>query len=224
MRHLIPYYIYILFLMPLPCSAQRSGHSEVLGKAIEYFGGGKYHEAMLEFEKLREIYTLNPRFEAYLGMCYYKERDYERAAETLCKALPSLSPFPPQERATYSYSCAESLFMLCRYDSAEVYYEKTLPVCRADEQGDVYYRLAFCSLFAEDYNKATERLQRADSCYSARKTDDSETKARRKQTKVMLRALLVSHGAGGMDVTDKETGHEEHHDADDEDRNVDKKE
>lgn len=224
MRTLLPYYIYIISLLPLTCLAQRSRHSETLGKAIEYFGGGKYHEAMLEFEKLKEIYTLNPRFEAYLGVCYYKENDYEKAARTLCKAIPSLSPFPPQERATYYFTCAESLFMLCRYDSAEVYYEKTLPVCRTDEQGDVYFRLAFCSLFAGDYGKAADRLRLAAEGYDRLERPNAETKARKKQAKVMLKTLLVSHGAGRMDVTDEETRHDKHHDADDKDSDIDKEE
>lgn len=224
MRTYLPYYIYIIIFFSISCHAQRSRHSETLGKAIEYFGGGKYHEAMLEFEKLKEIYTLPPRFDAYLGICYYKENDYEKAALTLSKAIPSLSPFPPQERATYYFTCAESLFMLCRYDSAEVYYEKTLPVCRTDEQGDIYFRLAFCSLFAEDYGRATDRLRLATEIYDRCEHPNAETKARRKQAKVMLKALLVSHGAGRMDVTDEETRHDKHHDTDDKDGDVDKKE
>lgn len=223
MRRLIPY-LYILLLFPLAVQAQKSKDSEVLGKAIEYFGGRKYHEAMLCFEKLSASYRLNPRFDAYLGVCYFKEQKYEKAAETLVRAIPSLEPFPPHERATYYYSCAESLFMLCRYDSARTYYDMTLPVCRKDELCNVYFRLGFCAIFLEDYDKAIDNLELAHYWFGQTAKPNREARARKKQTEVMLRSLLITHGAGRMHMTDKVTRNDEHQDAGNEGGDIDKKE
>ncbi|MEE1152811.1 MAG: tetratricopeptide repeat protein [Prevotella sp.] len=220
MRRLIPYYIYILCLIPQIGLAQKSMDAELLGKAIEYFGGGKYHEAMLNFEKLKVTYRLNPRFEAYLGVCYYKEEEYEKAAKTLQAVIPSLAPFTPNERATYCFSCAESLFMICQYDSAATYYKKTLPDCRKDDLGDVYFRLGFCALFTEDYDKAIDDFGFANFWFGKTRKTDNETKARKKQTKVMLRSLLVTHGARRMDMTDEITRNNKHQDAGNESGNI----
>ncbi|MBR4240577.1 MAG: hypothetical protein IKQ03_14415, partial [Prevotella sp.] len=41
--------------------------SEMLGKAIEYFQSGKFHEALLLFANLDKRYKLNPRFRAFLA-------------------------------------------------------------------------------------------------------------------------------------------------------------
>ena len=68
--------------------------SEKLGKAIEYFGGQKYHEALILFEGLAKKYRLNPRFYAYMGVCYFKEQDYAHASEVLDSIIPHLEPFP----------------------------------------------------------------------------------------------------------------------------------
>ena len=67
-------FIVLLLLMVLPADAQRrqkSEDAEQLGRAMEYFSSGKYHEALLLFQKLDDEYELNPRFKAYLGVCYY---------------------------------------------------------------------------------------------------------------------------------------------------------
>ena len=41
----------------LPFMAQRPSDSETLGMALEYFQSGKYHEALLLFEKLDKEYV-----------------------------------------------------------------------------------------------------------------------------------------------------------------------
>ena len=61
-------FIALLLLMVLPADAQRrqkSEDAEQLGRAMEYFSSGKYHEALLLFQKLDDEYELNPRFKAY---------------------------------------------------------------------------------------------------------------------------------------------------------------
>lgn len=211
-------------LLPLSAYCQKAKDAELLGKAIEYFGGEKYHESMIVFENLKEKYKLNPRFEAYLGVCYFKEQDYEKAVKTLSKVIPALEPFPPHERALYYYSCAESHFMLENYDSAKVYFEKTIPVCRKEDQGNVYFRLGFCSLFKEDYDKAIDNFGLAYYWFGRLNRQNKESKARKKQTETMLRTLLITHRAGRMDMTDKETWNHKHQNADHEDTHVDQKE
>ena len=51
-----------------------------------------------------------------------------------------------------------------------------------------------------------------------------ETRARRKQTEVMLRALLVSHGLSGTDMAGKETRDDQDQHTDKQSGDIDKKE
>ena len=58
-------FIALLLLMVMPVDAQRrqkSEDAEQLERAMEYFSSGKYHEALLLFQKLDDEYELNPRF------------------------------------------------------------------------------------------------------------------------------------------------------------------
>ena len=71
--------------------AQKHEDTERLGMALEYFTAGKYHESLLLFQKLDKSYRLNDRFKAYIGLCYYHEWDFKKAAEYLDKVLPNLS-------------------------------------------------------------------------------------------------------------------------------------
>ena len=99
----------------MKAAGENSSSQEQLTKALEYFQGGKYHEAILCFTKLQKRYKLNPRFKAYLGMCYYKEGMYEEAIENLREGIPALSSYSPKEQAVYTYYCAESLFEIGEY-------------------------------------------------------------------------------------------------------------
>ena len=131
----------LLLMLAIPAVSgygnDRSGEVELLGKAIEYYQGGKYHESILAFEKLGKTYKLNPRFMAYLGMSYYKEMQYEEAAKYLKRCLPELQAYSPHEQAVYTYSCAESLFHLERYTESIKYYEQALPLVSGNDRGDV---------------------------------------------------------------------------------------
>lgn len=142
--------VVILALMTLcvPTQAQRSRETqgedkELLGKAVEYYIGGKYHETILAFEKLRKGYKLTPRFQAYLGFSYYKEGDYKCAVECLREAIPTLAAFSPKERSAYIYACAESLFQLEKYEEAIKYYDMLLPLTEGNDKGDVLFHKAF---------------------------------------------------------------------------------
>jgi tetratricopeptide (TPR) repeat protein len=146
--------------LPLNLSAQVSD-SDKLGMALEYFQSGKYHECMLLLQKLDDEYQLNPRFKAYLGVCYYYEWDYKKATSYLDKAIPELSAFSPQERAVYYFANAESHFFLQEYDKALPYYKQMLEVCSEKEKPATYYRMGFINLQAEHWVEALDQLQNA---------------------------------------------------------------
>ncbi len=124
-------------------SSTRVQDTELLGKALEYYQGGKYHECILTFEKLQRHYELSQRFLAYLGFSYYKEQKYEDAADKLQRAIPGLSAYSPRERSVYIYSCAESLFFLHRYKESLEFYDMALPLTEGNDKGDVLFHTAF---------------------------------------------------------------------------------
>ncbi len=146
--------------------AQRSQDAEQLGRAIEYFSSAKYHEALLILDRLNKQYTLNPRYLAYLGVCHYYEWNYAEAIQYLDKAIPQLSAFSPHERSFYYWSNAESHFLLGRYDEAIPLYEKMLNLCYENEKADAFYRLGFCHMFAEDWQKACDNYKQAAHYYT----------------------------------------------------------
>lgn len=142
------------------CPAQPKD-SDLLGMAIEYFQSGKYSEALALFSKLETEHKLNPRFNAYIGVCHYYEWNYDKAAEYLEEAIPLLEKFSPQERSFYCYACAESLFNLGEYTKARPYYEQMLTLCHDNEKPDAYYRLGFIYMFQENWISALDNFQSA---------------------------------------------------------------
>lgn len=227
----------LLFILSLSLAGySQSRDSELLGKALEYYGGQKYHESLLAFEQLRKTYKLNPRFLAYMGVCYFKEQRYEEATAILDKAMPDLDPFPPHERALYYFANAESHFSIAmdmeykhnmaakealkEYDIAATYYEKALNVCYAKEKGDIYFRLGFCNLLNVRLAEATECFTKAKSWYARYGSMDKETDFRKTQTENMLRSLLVTHRTGRMDERNKETWENKNENTNDKSANV----
>ena len=198
--------------------------SEKLGKAIEYFGGQKYHEALILFEGLAKKYRLNPRFYAYMGVCYFKEQDYAHASEVLDSIIPHLEPFPPHERGVCYYSCAESHFLLGDYPTALSYYEMSIPVANECEKGDIYYRMGCCGMMMQSDSIQIENFRQAKTWFEKADMSIPETRARRKQTEVMLRALLVTHGLSGTDMTGKETRDDQDQHTNKQSGDIDKKE
>ena len=142
---------YILFFsFALLGQARAESGTVLLGKAIEYYQGRKYHESILAFEKLRRHYQLNPRFTAYLGFSYYKESLYEEAVACLTESIPQLTAYSPLEQAVYLYACAESHFYLSNYEQALPYYEQALPLTSGLDAADIHYHLAFCYYLQPD--------------------------------------------------------------------------
>lgn len=188
MTRLFAFMLLLACLAVQPASAQRrqkSEDAEQLGRAIEYFSSGKYHEALLIFQKLDKAYDLNPRFKAYMGVCYYYEWDYEKSTQYFDAVVDSLGAYAPHERSFYYYADAESHFNLGHYKQCIPLYEKQLSVCYDNEKGDAWYRIGFCHMFLEDWEKAHEAFQNALSFYEQyRNTPDM--KARITQIRKML--------------------------------------
>lgn len=159
--------LFFAISISLAANAQRhkSAESEELGKALEYFSGGKYHEALILFGKLDKKFNLNPRFKAYIGVCHYYEWDYENACKYLNTALPDIENYAPHERSVYYYCNAESHFQLGKYKEAIPLYEKLLNVCFNNEKGDALYRLGFCYMFNEDWANARDYFNSATAFY-----------------------------------------------------------
>lgn len=151
---------------PFAALAQQSEGSERLGMALEYFQTGKYHEALIIFQKLDKQYKLNPRFRAYIGLCYYYEWDYKTAVEYFDKVLPLLGGLAPHELSVYYYAAGESYFQMQQYAKALPYYEKDLTVCYNQEKGDVCYRIGLCHMFAGEWQKAYDSYSAAETYYT----------------------------------------------------------
>lgn len=135
--------------------------SNRLGKALDYFAGGKYHEALILLVDIDKKYNLNPRFKAYIGVCYYYEWDYKEACRYLDAIIPELEVYAPHERSIYYNAAAESHFNLAEYNLAIPLYERQLLVCYDNEKGDAFYRLGFCYMFIEKRQIAADYFNSA---------------------------------------------------------------
>ena len=161
--------------------AQEPNDTDRLEMAIAYFQSGKYHEALLLFEKLDKEYTLNPRFQGFMGVCYFHEWLYEEACKKLEAVMPQLEVFAPHERSVYYYTAGESHFELKQYAEAIPHYEKALTVCYDNEKGDINYRLGLCHMFLENWQAAYDHFEQALD-YLIGFRDTPEMQARIKQT------------------------------------------
>ena len=137
----------LIFITMLPAEGQnvvqKKRDSQQLGFAISYFQGGKYHEAKLILQRLDKSYQLNPRFRAYLGVCYYYDQEYEQATKCLDSVIPQLQAFDPQELSFYPL------------------YAQAQARCHEDEKAKIYYRLGLCYSFIKQWYKALDTLQSA---------------------------------------------------------------
>ena len=167
---------------------QKKEAVDQLGKALDYFVSKKYHECLMIMQELNRHYQLNPRYKAYLGVCYYYEWEYKKATKCLDEVISQLDNFAPHERSFYYWADAESHFNQQEYTQAIPLYQQMLPICYANEKPDVYYRIGFCYLFAEDWGGAWNNLLKARVGYrELRNTPDMQ--ARITQVDHMLNGL-----------------------------------
>lgn len=141
--------------------ASEQTDAEKLSRAVDYFQSGKYHEALIWFLKLDKKYTLNPRFQAYMGVCCYYDGEYERAIETLEPILPKLEVFAPHELAVYYNCVADSYFRLKKYIDAVPLFEKHTLLCYKNEKGDSLFRIGMCYKHLGDIEIAQEYFMEA---------------------------------------------------------------
>lgn len=154
----------ILFLgSNLGVNAQNAD-SESLGRAISYFQSEKYHEAKIILQRLDKQYRLNPRFQAYLGVCCFYDEDYQGAAHSLEKAIPKLGLFSPHERSFYFFADAESHFNLGLFDQALNLYTQMLSVCHENEKAEAYYKMGLIYCYKRLWINALDCLQDALVC------------------------------------------------------------
>jgi 2-amino-4-hydroxy-6-hydroxymethyldihydropteridine diphosphokinase len=196
------------FVMPQQAMAQtKKQDTELLGKAVDYYNGGKYHESILAFERLQKRYRLNPRFQAYLGICYFKERQYKEAAENLRQSIPQLSAYAPKERAVYLYSCAESLFHLGYYDECMEYYRQALPIVEGNDKADVLFHTAFAYYLKEQITEAYPIFIEAHDLYKQHTHEGDELHtARLQQTETMLKGMRRLLGIDEKEAAERAKG------------------
>ena len=103
--------------LPVSSQQQKKEDAELLARALDYFVSRKYHECLILLERLDKTYRLNPRYKAYLGVCYYYEWDYEQTIRCLDPVIPQLENFAPQERSFYCWADAESHFGLHAFEA-----------------------------------------------------------------------------------------------------------
>ena len=125
---------------------QQNNDKELLAKAIDYYQGSKYHEALLFFEQLNNRYVLNPRFKAYMAVCYYHDNDFKKAV--------------------YYFINAESHFQEQNYKQALTNFEQGLPLSDNKEKGYIYYRIGFCHLFNEEWQLALNAFEQSIKSYN----------------------------------------------------------
>ena len=138
-----------------------------LEMAVEYFQSGKYHEALLLFRKLDDSYTLNKRMRAFMGVCYFYEKEYGQAAALLDSLVGSLDMLAPKERLVYYKCCAESHYCLKQYEKAIELYKQCMAICDSKELGYIYNRLAFCWFHLNDIPQMQDCLSSAAAIYRA---------------------------------------------------------
>ncbi|MDO4160095.1 MAG: tetratricopeptide repeat protein [Prevotellaceae bacterium] len=195
MRYLVSLTCLFLLLFSLQIKAQQKDNvpdSKKLEKALDYFSGEKYHEALMLFIDLDKRYKLNPRFKAYIGICYYYEWEYKEACKYIDGVIENLDIYSPQERNIYYKTSAESHFILEEYEQAIPLYEQQLLVCQPNEKGDAYYRLGFCYMFKDNKEQALEYFTSALEYY--RKYSSEESKTRIVQLEKMIKGLEYEAG------------------------------
>lgn len=143
----------------MPAHAQSKGDNQQLNMALDYFQSGKYHEALVILSRLDSLYTLNPRFRACTGLCYYYEDDFSHAARILDDAMPQLLAFSPRERSVYYKADADSHFVLGQYDKAQAAYDSLLTLCPDNDKPEAYYRKGFIHIYNKEWLQALDDLQ-----------------------------------------------------------------
>lgn len=178
-KHRLLLLLLLWLLLPLGETHAQENDSDRLAIAIDYFQDQKYHECLLLLSKLDKEYQLNPRFRAYLAVCYYYEWNFAEATKIFVDVLPKLTAVAPHERSFYLFATGESFFYQEKYKEARPYYQEMIPLCYLNEKGDAYYKIAFCLIFEENYVEAYGALNQSLSYYqNYRNTEEMQARIR----------------------------------------------
>ena len=175
--------------------ADKDNDKVLLGKAMEYFRSGKYHEALLLFADLDSRYTLSPRTKAFFGVSAYYDGDYDTAVTQLTPMLSTPDAYPPAEMSVYWFCCAESLFHLHQYQSAIDHYEQYICICRPEERTEAFVKMGQCYIEMGLWRQALETLESASACSKAFDKEPQRTK--RDNTIAALTDTCEQHMSSG---------------------------
>lgn len=178
---LLPFYF-------IAAAAQTDNSKTRLDKAKEYFATEKYHESLIEFQKLDEEYNLSTHYYAYMALCFYKENEFQKACTYYEKAARYLEVCAPNEKSLYLYTLADSFFKLAQYADALNNFEKVLDVCTNREKADVYYHIGFCQFFLDEKEGALHSFRMSLKHYGEF-PHETGTKARITQLQKMIGGL-----------------------------------
>lgn len=175
-RHII-LLVFIFFNINIYAQNIKNTDTEKLERAIEYFQGEKFHEALLLLQELNNHYALNPRFKAYMGVCFYYDQDYKNACKYLEEVINKINILAPHEQSVYYYCLAESYFMQEKYSEAIPYFERATILCFDNEKAEILYKLAMCYMSNSNYDIAYEYFQ-SSLCYYEHYGNSQEVKQR----------------------------------------------
>lgn len=182
--------VLLLANVTLSHAQEQTSVTDLLGKAIEYFSGQKYHEALLTFAQIEKTHRLTPRFQAYKGVCQFKMEEYENAIETLEPVAKLMTSFSPHEQAVYYYAWGESYFQLGRYFETVPCFQAAFGVSNESDRAEICYRLGFSQMMCAEYEDAIYWFREAERWYGSTEKDEL-TEAHREQGRRMLKALIA---------------------------------
>jgi tetratricopeptide (TPR) repeat protein len=136
----------------LPCQTQDDSVQRLYAEAKSSEAAGNIQNAITKYEA---ILKLAPRLGAAynnLGLLYFKQRDFEKAAHVLQKGL-TVDPKMPSASALLGIS----LYQLGMYSEAEAPLEKALAANPNDNNAELFLARALIRL--EDHSNAAEHLQ-----------------------------------------------------------------
>lgn len=159
-KHIILTSVLCIAMYTIQAQAQNAQTTdrERLGKAIEYFQTGKYHEAMLLFSYLNEHHRLSARTIAYLGVSCYYDGEYAEACKYLDQTADKISVYAPQERLVYYRCNADAHYRQEQYAEAIGMYERCCLVGDIASRQDSAYHIALCYIALKQWSQASEWL------------------------------------------------------------------
>jgi outer membrane protein OmpA-like peptidoglycan-associated protein len=123
---------FMLLGMITPALSQKHfNDKKTLHLAKEYLRIEEYEEAKTLFQELVEKHPENSNFKYYLGVCYFKLGNADKALKYFKESTPDTS----KTQTDFNYFLGKSFLMAHHFDDAITYYEKYLDMIRKNPQG-----------------------------------------------------------------------------------------